>query len=271
MTREALLERADEALEQGAPDACLALLAELPEDDGERALLAAEAHLQRGDHEPAEAQLAIAERQLGELDDDVLWLWSELFLRRWRIGEARARLELRLAARGRSRWEPDDARWLDRLALCLDHAGDFAGADELTSRAARLAPEEFGRPLHLREEELDAIIAESLARLPERYRALALRVPIVIEPLPAAPADPLAPDEIARPDILGLFEGETLHDLAEDAGVRLPPRITLFQRNLERVCRDREELAAEIETTLFHELGHFLGLDEDEVDALGLG
>lgn len=271
MTREALLEQADEALEQGSPDACLALLAELPEADGERALLAAEAHLLRDEVAAAEAELRVAQRELGELDEDVLWMWSGLHLRCWRLAEARARLELYLAARGRARWEPEDARWLDRLALCLDHAGDFAGADAHAARAARLAPEQFGAPLHLAEAELDAVIARALARLPERYGKLAERVQIVIEPVPAPPADPLAPDEVAQPDLLGLFEGDTLHDLAEDSGPRLPPRITLFQRNLERAARGRAELEAEIETTLFHELGHFLGLDEDEVDALGLG
>ena len=51
----------------------------------------------------------------------------------------------------------------------------------------------------------------------------------------------------------------------------LPPRILLFQRNLERQSRDLEDLRSEIAVTLYHELGHYLGLDEGELIAIDLG
>ena len=69
------------------------------------------------------------------------------------------------------------------------------------------------------------------------------------------------------PETLGLFEGVPL---GEGSDAELPPRIFLFQRNLERYCT-HSELVVEIAVTLYHELGHLLGLDEEEVDALGLG
>ena len=50
-----------------------------------------------------------------------------------------------------------------------------------------------------------------------------------------------------------------------------PNYIYLFQRNLERIARDREDLIEQITITLHHELGHYLGLDEDEVEDMGLG
>ena len=50
----------------------------------------------------------------------------------------------------------------------------------------------------------------------------------------------------------------------------LPPTVYLFQRNLERVCGDREQLVEEIRVTLFHELGHALGFDEEGVARMGL-
>ena len=46
--------------------------------------------------------------------------------------------------------------------------------------------------------------------------------------------------------------------------------IYLFKRNLERMARDEAHLAEEIRITLFHEIGHLLGLDEDEVASMGL-
>ena len=41
--------------------------------------------------------------------------------------------------------------------------------------------------------------------------------------------------------------------------------VFVFQRNLERVCADREWLAEEIRVTVLHEIGHFLGLDENDL------
>jgi predicted Zn-dependent protease with MMP-like domain len=44
----------------------------------------------------------------------------------------------------------------------------------------------------------------------------------------------------------------------------------LYQRNLERFARSRPELIEQIGVTLIHEVGHFLGLDEEELYARGL-
>jgi predicted Zn-dependent protease with MMP-like domain len=55
-----------------------------------------------------------------------------------------------------------------------------------------------------------------------------------------------------------------------DPWSHFPSSIALFQRNLERFARDREELLEEIRITLLHEVGHFLGLDEDRLRDLGL-
>ena len=106
--------------------------------------------------------------------------------------------------------------------------------------------------------------------LDERYRKALENTQIVIEPMPFA--DLAKDDPIAvPPDTLGLFVGPTLAESAEELSAELPPMIFLFQRNIERGCATREDLGREIRITLYHEIGHRLGLDEDEVDALGLG
>ena len=48
-------------------------------------------------------------------------------------------------------------------------------------------------------------------------------------------------------------------------------RVILFKRNLERMCRNEGELIEQIQITVKHEIGHYLGMDEDEVERLGLG
>jgi predicted Zn-dependent protease with MMP-like domain len=55
-----------------------------------------------------------------------------------------------------------------------------------------------------------------------------------------------------------------------DPWSHFPSSIALFQRNLERMARDQDELVEEIRVTLLHEVGHFLGLDEDGLRDLGL-
>ena len=47
-------------------------------------------------------------------------------------------------------------------------------------------------------------------------------------------------------------------------------RVILFKKNLEKICQDREELIEQIQITVRHEIGHYLGLDENDLERLGL-
>jgi predicted Zn-dependent protease with MMP-like domain len=89
-------------------------------------------------------------------------------------------------------------------------------------------------------------------------------VPILIDDMPSE-------DIIADgfdPRLLGLFQGTPM---PEDGA--LAPTVTnilLFKRNLERFAEDEEHLAEEIRITVLHETAHYFGLDEDDLEALGL-
>ena len=75
---------------------------------------------------------------------------------------------------------------------------------------------------------------------------------------------------VLSPDILGLFVGHHLMGRTHDEAPSAPGAIYLFRRNLLRSCADREELAKEIRITVQHEVGHLLGLDEDDLEEWGL-
>ena len=47
-------------------------------------------------------------------------------------------------------------------------------------------------------------------------------------------------------------------------------RVLLFKRNLEKICRDRDDLVEQIQVTVRHEIGHHLGLSEEDLERLGL-
>ena len=104
-------------------------------------------------------------------------------------------------------------------------------------------------------------------RLPGDIRALALALPVTME---AFPEGPMLEDENVEPDILGLFVGPP-YGLAESAEPGLPPQILLFLENLwDEADGDLAAYREEVRITYLHELGHYLGWDEDEVSERGL-
>ncbi len=109
-------------------------------------------------------------------------------------------------------------------------------------------------------EEIEATLAELPAPLRERAKQL----PVTFEPAPNAD---LVADGIAA-DSLGLFTGA---EFTEEGHVPLPPQIILFLENLWDFAEQNEEIFChEVNITYLHELGHYLGLDEDDLFERGL-
>ncbi len=111
-----------------------------------------------------------------------------------------------------------------------------------------------------------AAVAAAQRELPAEVRAAARAVPVHCEPEPGA--DMLA--EGFPTDLLGLFAGDPHGtELAHDQP--MPPQILLYVRNLwDYAEEDVAVFRAEARLTYLHELGHYLGWDEDEVEARGL-
>jgi predicted Zn-dependent protease with MMP-like domain len=103
--------------------------------------------------------------------------------------------------------------------------------------------------------------------LPARLRARAAEVPVRFEPAPG-------PELLAAglpDDLLGLFSGTTCAD-PEGACGPMPTEIVLFIDNLREEAEDDPvRFRQEVRTTLLHELGHFLGFEEDDLGARDLG
>lgn len=109
-------------------------------------------------------------------------------------------------------------------------------------------------------------VSATLAELPDELRARAEPLPVVYERVPG----PEMIDEVVQPDTLGLFVGEAFPD-GEGGPSPLPPQIFLFLENLwEFAGGDEEIYLDEVHVTYIHELGHYLGLNEEELDERGL-
>jgi len=114
-------------------------------------------------------------------------------------------------------------------------------------------------------EAFDRLVREALTDLPARYAKLAEEVSVVVEEEP--PADVLEDLDLeSEDDLLGLYQGVSLTDQSffQPDGQQ-PPRIAIYRGPILRLCRTAEEVRQEIRDTVVHELGHHVGLDDDEM------
>jgi predicted Zn-dependent protease with MMP-like domain/Flp pilus assembly protein TadD len=166
--------------------------------------------------------------------------------------------------------EPEDPWTEHTLGLVAERAGDPDEARRRFARARKLDPEGFPKPIALTADAFDEAVEAALASMPEPVRRYLANVAITVEDLPSED-DLLASDPPLSPAILGLFRGAPYGQKASmDPWSHFPSSILLYQRNLERFARTKEELIEQIGVTLVHEVGHFLGLDEDELWERGL-
>lgn len=123
------------------------------------------------------------------------------------------------------------------------------------------AKSNWQRLLALAQAEVKAI----LQSLPEALRAKARQLPITYE---HCPNEALIADGIEF-DTLGLFIGSAYGDGVDPSPI--PSQIILFLDNLwEHAQSDEDDFKAEVRTTLLHELGHYIGWDEDDLTERGL-
>src|SRR5437879_6068372 len=119
----------------------------------------------------------------------------------------------------------------------------------------------------MKRELFERLVADALTTIPRRFRAAMANLAIVVEDEPSS--ELLGEMEIAPPDtLLGLYQGIPLTERAWDYGNALPDRILLFQGPLERESDDEEDLVVAIGETLIHEVGHYFGLSENEIDVI---
>ena len=115
--------------------------------------------------------------------------------------------------------------------------------------------------------EFERLVAEAVTLIPKRFRREMKNLALVVEAEPSP--DLLEEMEIEPPDSLyGLYQGTPLPERTWGFGNNLPDRITIFQRPIEEDCEDTDEIRAVIGETLIHEVGHYFGLSEEEIEEI---
>ena len=119
----------------------------------------------------------------------------------------------------------------------------------------------------MRRDRFERHVADALASIPRRFRDALRNIAIVVEEEP----DPALLDEmgIEPPDtLLGLYQGTPLTERHWGHGNALPDRVIIFQGPHERDASDEDDLMTAIGETLIHEIGHYFGMSEEEIEAI---
>jgi predicted Zn-dependent protease with MMP-like domain len=118
--------------------------------------------------------------------------------------------------------------------------------------------------MRMSREEFEKVVAKALDGLPEEIAVHLANIAIVVED---EPTDEELIDAGLDPEtetLFGLYQGVALTERGY-ADPLLPDRIVIYRRPLLEGCETRVELIREIKDTVVHEIGHFFGLDEEDL------
>jgi predicted Zn-dependent protease with MMP-like domain len=261
------LDLAEEALDRGEAEVALEYCQRVLDVAGEHAgalFVAGEAHRDLRELPEAEELYRRAVRAAPQHSPNWSALGASLF-DQVRFEEARSAFSRAIRL---DPFNPESYYWRGMLR---ERHENFAGARRDFRRANRLDPEAYPMPLHLDDATVEAVVEEAVRAMHPSIREYLKQVAILLEEVPEEEVlhqfdPPAAPGEI-----LGYFSGISMRDRSMDnPWSNLPSAIVLFRRNLERIAGDRERLIDELRITVLHEVGHFLGLDEDDLEERGL-
>jgi len=153
-------------------------------------------------------------------------------------------------------------------AILLELNEKDSEADDAYRTASNLMPDVYSIPFRVSRRSFDRSVRTAIKRLPARFRDRMRDVDIYVDDMPTRNEDT---GPLRSPLVMGEFEGYPITERrVTDPETQIPPKIHLFQKNIERVCASQEDLVREIEITLLHEIGHFFGLDEGDLKRIDL-
>lgn len=119
----------------------------------------------------------------------------------------------------------------------------------------------------MRRKEFERLVEEAVRTIPKRFRDAVRNLAIVVEDEP--PDELLEELEIEPPETLfGLYQGTPLTERRWDYGNALPDRISIYQGPIEDSCDNDDDIVRCVGETLIHELGHYFGLTEEEIEEI---
>jgi predicted Zn-dependent protease with MMP-like domain len=121
--------------------------------------------------------------------------------------------------------------------------------------------------IHLSRREFIALVRQAYHRLPLNVQRALDNVDVSVEEWPGPEELELLEEEGI---LFGLYTGVPLTE-REGMGPVLPDRIVIYRQPIMQNCSTNEEVVEEIRVTLWHEVGHYLGISEENLQRLGYG
>lgn len=161
--------------------------------------------------------------------------------------------------------DPDDGESWYVLACNLERAGRLRESDKAFARAERAKERAVGAPWRVTWSRFERGVRLAGEALPGPFRDALGEITLVM----ADYAEPYLIEDYDDPELLGLFEGAPRSAKGSIHGM-VSPRIHVWRRSHEHTCGSAKQFDEEVRRTLYHELGHYLGYDEEGLEKLGL-
>lgn len=121
----------------------------------------------------------------------------------------------------------------------------------------------------MRRREFERLVLQALEELPEQFQDALDNIDIQVRWRPSRAE--LHRAGIRHGTLFGLYLGIPLPQRGHGYSMTLPDAIVIYQQPHERYCRNEEEIVEQVRQTVLHEIGHYLGIDEDRLHELGIG
>jgi len=121
--------------------------------------------------------------------------------------------------------------------------------------------------INMTNREFVRLVRQAYREMPDHVIQALDNVDVVVEEWPGPDEEDLLD---AEGILFGLYSGVPLTD-REGGDPMLPDRIAIYRQPILRSCSSRTEAEHEIKVTLWHEIGHYLGMSEDDLHRLGYG
>jgi predicted Zn-dependent protease with MMP-like domain len=114
------------------------------------------------------------------------------------------------------------------------------------------------------------LVEQAVEGLPKIFKDRLENIAITVEDYPSPAVLRSLERPAGRHSLLGVYIGIPYNSRpAGPISGKLPDRIELYQRNIESVCRTPQEVVEQVRETIIHEVGHYFGLSEEDLDKLG--